>query len=339
MTSQDQETPLELSIENLQALNRLNDPSTAKTMTLQSILVLGAGELGLCVLEALASHPKRQRVSVLVRQATLDSAAPEKKKLVQRIQSLNVGAEAADIVDASVADLAAVFSKYDIVISCNGMGLPAGTQLKLLEAVLQAKVKRFFPWQFGMDYDVIGQGSSQDLFDEQLEVRKRLRAQDEVDWTIVSTGLFMSFLFLADFGVVDFGTKTVRALGSWENKITITTPADIGRVTADVVLDPRGISKQVVYTAGDTISYGALASLLDEHFQTQFKREVWDAEELKRQMEQDPSTMVKYRDTFAQGRGVAWDKEGTVNAERGIEMMDVKGYLEGLDVKLGESDE
>ncbi|KAF5663511.1 hypothetical protein FHETE_7458 [Fusarium heterosporum] len=339
MTSHSQETPLDLSIENLQALNSLNDPSAPKTMTPQNILILGAGELGLCVLEALAHHPKRQRVSVLVRQATLDSAAPEKKKLVQRIQSLGAGTEAADVVGADVAGLAATFANYDIVVSCNGMGLPPGTQVKLLEAVLQAKVKRYFPWQFGMDYDIIGQGSSQDLFDEQLQVRKRLRAQNEVDWTIVSTGLFMSFLFLADFGVVDFDKKTVRALGSWENRITVTTPADIGRVVADVVLDPRDISKQVVYTAGDTISYGALASLLDEHFQTKFKRELWDLEELKRQMEQDPSMMVKYRDTFAQGRGVAWDKQGTVNVERGLEIADVKKYLEGLNVQLGESNE
>ncbi|KAF4444406.1 hypothetical protein F53441_11130 [Fusarium austroafricanum] len=332
----DQETPLELSIENLHALNRLHDPSIPNIMTAQNILVLGAGELGLCVLEALAAHPKRQRVSVLVRQATLDSAAPDKKKLVQRIRALNAGTEAADVVNASVGELAGVLANYDVVVSCNGMGLPSGTQLKLLDAVLEAKVKRYFPWQFGMDYDVIGQGSSQDLFDEQLEVRQRLRAQKNVDWTIVSTGLFMSFLFLADFGVVDFGKKTVRALGSWDNKITVTTPVDIGRVTAEVVLDPRGISHQVVYTAGDTVTYKQLADLLDEHFGTEFKREVWDLEELKRQMEEEASTMVKYRDTFAQGRGVAWDKEGTVNAERGIGMTDVRKYLEGMDVKVGE---
>ncbi|KAF5021306.1 hypothetical protein F66182_6704 [Fusarium sp. NRRL 66182] len=329
-------TPLQLSVENLQALDCLNNP--AMTTNPQNVLVLGAGELGLGVLEALARHPKRKqdqtRVAVLVRQATLDSAAPEKKKLVQRIRALGAGTEAADVVNASVAELAAMLKEYDVVLSCNGMGLPAGTQLKLLDAVLEAKVKRFFPWQFGMDYDIIGQGSSQDLFDEQLQVRQRLRAQSEVDWTIVSTGLFMSFLFLAEFGVVDLGNKTVRALGSWENRITVTTPVDIGRVTADVVLDPRGIGKQVVYTAGDTISYGELADLLDGRFETPFKRQVWDLEALKRQMEQDPNTMVKYRDTFAQGRGVAWDKDGTVNVERGIDVTDVKRYLEGLDVKI-----
>ncbi|KAF4466710.1 hypothetical protein FALBO_6418 [Fusarium albosuccineum] len=337
MTAHDHQTPLKLSVENLQALDRLNDPSLLKMS--ESVLVLGAGELGLSVIEALARHPLRQqnhtRLSVLLRQATLDSAAPDKKKLVQRIRALGADFEAADVVNASVADLASIFKKFDTIVSCNGMGLPPGTQVKLLDAVLEAKVKRYFPWQFGMDYDIIGQGSSQDLFDEQLQVRKGLRAQSEVDWVIVSTGLFMSFLFLAGFGVVDFEARTVRALGSWENRITVTTPGDIGRVTADVVLDPRGIKQQVVFTAGDTISYGALADLLDQHFKTEFKRELWDLAELQRQMDEDPNSMVKYRDTFAQGRGVAWDKEKTVNEQRGIEMTDVKKYLAGLEVRLG----
>ncbi|KAI1052185.1 hypothetical protein LB507_007632 [Fusarium sp. FIESC RH6] len=328
-----QGTPLELSTENLQALDRLNKP------TMTNILILGAGELGLCVLEALSKRKNQsQRVSVLVRQATLDSAAPEKKKLIQRIRALHAGTEAADVVSASISSLAAIFSKYDVVVSCNGMGLPAGTQVKLLDAVLEAGVKRYFPWQFGMDYDVIGEGSSQDLFDEQLQVREKLRAQSAVDWTIVSTGLFMSFLFLPDFGVVDLPNRTVRGLGSWENEITVTTPEDIGRVTADIILEPRGISSQVVYTAGDTISYAHLADLLDSHFGTGFKRELWDLDILKKQMEEQGGMMVKYRDTFAQGRGVAWDKSGTVNVQRGIDVTDVKKYIEMMDVQVG-SDE
>ena len=34
-----------------------------------------------------------------------------------------------------------------------------------------------FPGKFGVNYDVIGRGSAQDLFDEQLEVRDLLRSQ------------------------------------------------------------------------------------------------------------------------------------------------------------------
>lgn len=298
-----------------------------------SVLILGAGELGLAVLNALAQHPKRQatKISVLLRQATLDSAAPEKKKTVQHLRALGVGFEAADVASASVDDLAGIFAGYNTVVSCNGMGLPSGTQTKLSQAALQAKVPRYFPWQFGMDYDVIGQGSSQDLFDEQLAVRALLREQSTVDWIIVSTGLFMSFLFVQDFGVVDLDTQTVRALGSWDNRITVTTPEDIGRVTADLILDPRDVHSQIVYTAGDTVTYAQLADLVEARFQKPFKRELWDLDVLKKQMEEDPNTMVKYRDTFAQGKGVAWDKEKTVNHERGLTMTDVKTYLEKMD--------
>ncbi|CEI38507.1 hypothetical protein FVEN_g11684 [Fusarium venenatum] len=330
------ETPLELSIENLQALNRLNDSSIPMS---QNILILGAGELGLCVLQGLASHPKRhhQRITVLIRQATLDSAAPEKRKLIQHIQSLNAGTEAGDVADASVEDLAAIFSRYDVIVSCTGMALPADVQFKILDAVMASGVKRFFPWQFGMDYDAIGKGTSQDLFDKQIDVRDKLRAQKEVDWTIVSTGLFMSFLFRADFGVVDLSQKIVRGLGSWETEITLTTPPDIGRVTAELILDPRGIGSRPVYIAGDTFTYGRLADLLDAHFETKFKRELWNFEILAKQAEDEPDNkMIKYRYSFAQGRGVAWPKEGTFNVERGIELTDVKTYLEKMDFKIGE---
>ncbi|KAK5989824.1 Phenylcoumaran benzylic ether reductase Pyrc5-like protein [Cladobotryum mycophilum] len=301
----------------------------------ETVLVIGAGELGLAVLEGLARHPNKShtKVSVLLRQATIDSAAPEKRKMTQQIKALGVGFEAADVAHASASELAAVFSKYRIVVSCMGAGLPPKSQTKLAQAALEAGV-RYFPWQFGMDYDEVGLGSSQDLFDEQLGVRSLLRAQDKTEWVIVSTGLFMSFLFLAEFGVVDFGAKTVRALGSWDNRITLTTATDIGRGTAEAILDPRGIRNQVVYLAGDTITYGQLADLLDERFGTQFKRELWDLDELKRQMQEDPNMIVKYRDTFAQGKGVAWRKEKTLNVERGIKFTDVKAYLEAMDVTL-----
>jgi len=103
-------------------------------------------------------------------------------------------------VQDSEDHLAGIFANYDTVIACSGFGFPAGTQLRVARAVLKAGsegkdgkgkgVRRYFPWQWGIDYDVVGQGSAQDLFDEQLGVRKLLRAQKEVDWVVVSTGLF-----------------------------------------------------------------------------------------------------------------------------------------------------
>ena len=88
--------------------------------------------------------------------------------------------------------------------------------MKIAKSVLQAKVKRYFPWHFGFDYDVVWRGSVQDLWSEQLDVRELLRAQRGTEW-VVSTGLLMSFLFERDFGIVNVSggerEGIVRALG------------------------------------------------------------------------------------------------------------------------------
>ncbi|KAG8424303.1 hypothetical protein J3458_001107 [Metarhizium acridum] len=139
---------MQLSEANLAALNRLHQ-GQATAPTMDSVLVIGAGELGLCVLQALAAHLKRQhvKVSVLMRQATLDSAAPARKRTVQKIKDLNVHFESADVVLAGVEELAGTFKAYHTVVSCSGMELPSGTQTKLAEAALRARVRRYFPWQ------------------------------------------------------------------------------------------------------------------------------------------------------------------------------------------------
>jgi len=112
---------------------------------------------------------------------------------------------------------------FDTIISCTGFVAGPGTQLKIARAVLDAGVRKYVPWQFGVDYDVIGKGSAMELFDEQLDVRDILRGQEKTDWIIISTGIFMSFLFKPSFGVVEMdgtgqnGLPVVRALGSWES--------------------------------------------------------------------------------------------------------------------------
>ncbi len=59
------------------------------------------------------------------------------------------------------------------------MALPAGSQMKIARAVLAANVPRYLPWQFGVDYDILGRTSAQDLFAEQLDVREMLRAHEK----------------------------------------------------------------------------------------------------------------------------------------------------------------
>lgn len=291
----------------------------------QSILVLGAGELGLPVLRNLARISKQKpgsKVSVLLRESTINSQTPGKKKEIDELRSLGVNMVAADLVNDSIDQLAAVFSQYDTVIGCAGMVAGRETPMKLARAALQSGVKRYFPWQFGVDFEVIGRGSPQDLFDAQLDVRELLRAQSQTEWVIISTGMFTSFLFEPVFGVVDFDTDTVNALGSLDTKVTLTTPDDIGKLTADIVFFEPRFRNEVVYLAGDTLAYGEVPALLERVLKRPFKSNVWPVSFLMDEMEKESDEglkhIKKYRAVFAQGRGVAWPKDTTFNDRHAI---------------------
>jgi hypothetical protein len=294
------------------------------------ILVLGAGELGMAVVRTLVRRtaPAAVPVTVLLRPATIQSTDPVKQKDVAELRSLGVEIVPGDLSEQSGAALAAIFRRFDTVISCTGFVGGPGVQLKLARAALDAGVKRYFPWQFGVDYEVIGRGSAQDLFDEQLDVRDLLRSQVQTEWVIVSTGMFTSFLFEPAFGVVDLARNTVNALGGWDNAVTVTTAEDIGALTTEIVFSEPRIANQVVYIAGDTVTYRQLADAIDRLMGTEVLRSAWSVDELKRKLVQEPDdSLRKYRVVFAEGRGVAWDQQSTFNAQRGIEVSGLEEWM------------
>ena len=295
-----------------------------------SILILGAGELGMAVLRGLARRTGSSseiRLTVLLRPQADRSADLRKQKEMAELRSLGVGFVYGDLAKDSVADLAGLFGQFDTVIGCTGFVAGLSIQRKLAQAVLAGGVHRYVPWQFGVDYDAIGRGSAQDLFDEQLEVRDLLRAQQRTEWIIITTGMFTSFLFESNFGVVDLAQRTVHALGSWDTAITVTTAEDIGALTAEVLFAEPRIVNQIVYTAGDTVTYGELADIVDGVLREKVRRVEWSVSVLKQQLAADPDDAIrKYRVVFAEGRGVAWEMDRTFNGVRGISVMGIERW-------------
>lgn len=292
-----------------------------------SVLVLGAGELGTAVYEALAAHSKHGSITVALRPSSLASTFPGKKAEIAKITSLGIKTAACDIASAHERELVRLFEQYHTVIGCTGMTYPPGTQLKIARAALAAKIPRYFPWQFGVDYDAIGRGSSQDLFTEQLDVRDFLRSKNETGWVVVSTGIFMSFLFWPPFGVVSEDHQIVKALGGWKNTVTVTTPEDIGKATAEIVYAAPEV-QGVVYTAGQTVSYGQVADIMEDVFGVKVERQEWSVDSLKVDLAKDPENgLKKYRIVFAEGRGVAWDEAKTFNYQRGLKLQGVEEWV------------
>lgn len=312
-----------------------------------SILVLGAGELGLSILQSLTSHPQisQNKIPITVLLRSIDPSTKLKRAQIAKLTSLShpVSILTVDISSTPLPSLTSLFKSYHTIISCTGFSGPPGTQLKIAHAVLDARVKRYLPWQFGLDYDAIGRGSGQKLFDEQLDVRELLRGDRnrETKWTIVSTGLFMTFLFEDGF-VVDVrdGDKDkkakvkVTALGSWDNKVTVTDVGEIGKIVADVVFAGPAVAheveNQVVYTAGETMTYGLLARLVEEELggQREVKREVLTVAVLEEMLRQDSENgMLNYKLVFAKGVGTAWDMETTWSWKRGIRTVGLREWI------------
>lgn len=120
----------------------------------RNILVLGAGELGLPMLRHLARRAKDvdgAKISVLLRASAVESGAPGNRKDIEGIRNLGIEIVDGDLVKSSIDELAAVFARYDTVIGCAGYAAGIDTPMKLARAALQARIPRYFPWQFGVD--------------------------------------------------------------------------------------------------------------------------------------------------------------------------------------------
>jgi uncharacterized protein YbjT (DUF2867 family) len=300
------------------------------------ILLLGAGELGTAFLPHLSALPNTH-ITLAVRSPTNYT----------HLASSNVSPTALDITSDSMS-LAQTFSQYDILISATGFGQSPSTVLKLTNEVLEAgRLKKargdsnlwFFPWQWGVDYDVTSDGQGlMPLFGAQKDARDLLRAEAEganVRWTVVSTGIFMSFLFEQFWGIVDrsqeeHGKVIVRALGDWTHKVTVTDVHDIGRVLARILSGDVDAENTVLYVAGDTVSYGELADIVAKVSEMSVAREAWSVPYLEEDLRKDPENGIKkYRLVFAR-EGVWWNMDQTVNEKLGMDMLRVEEYARRL---------
>jgi len=303
------------------------------TSNITKILLLGAGELGTAFLPHLSRLPNTH--------LTLGIRTPSKYTSLTSTYP-NISLTTIDTTSPS-PQLSATFSSYDILIIATGFGQDPSAVKKLCREALEAgKLRKargegrlwFFPWQWGVDYDVTGDGEGlMPLFGAQKEVRDLLRSEAEdanVRWTVVSTGIFMSFLFEPFWGIVDREKMVVRALRGWEHKVGVTDVHDIGRVLARIVGGDVDAENKVVYVAGDTVSYGGLAEIVGRVSGREVEKEVWNIEELEEELRKDPENGIKkYRLVFARD-GVWWDKEKTVNEELGMDMLRVEEYAERL---------
>jgi hypothetical protein len=120
----------------------------------------------------------------------------------------------------------------------------------------------------------------------------------------------------------------VNALGSLDTKVTLTTADDIGALTTEVVFAQPMIRNEIVYLAGDTVTYGEVADKLQSVLGRPFTKAEWTVSQLKSELAQDPDNHIKkYRAVFAEGKGVAWPKRDSFNERNGLNVTNAEEWI------------
>uniref|UniRef100_K3WCH4 NmrA-like domain-containing protein n=1 Tax=Globisporangium ultimum (strain ATCC 200006 / CBS 805.95 / DAOM BR144) TaxID=431595 RepID=K3WCH4_GLOUD len=124
----------------------------------------------------------------------------------------------------------------------------ADIHLALIEACKQSpKCKRFIPSEYGANSEDYPEqpGST---YQYNLAVKDALKAQDELEWTVISVGWVMDYVvpssnrYHSDIGplfALDLPTKTMTIPGSGNEVFSITCARDVTKAVAELLNSPN----------------------------------------------------------------------------------------------------
>jgi uncharacterized protein YbjT (DUF2867 family) len=215
------------------------------------VAVAGAtGHLG--SLTALDLRKKGVAVKALVRPGT---AASRTKPLsdagvtIVEVELTDVPALTKELKGASIV-VSALQGLRDVI---------QGVQGALLTAAVAAKVPRFIPSDFSLDFSKTAPGTNRNL-DLRREFHKTLD-ESGIQWTSILNGGFMDVIISGQAPIINDKWHRITHFGSADQKLDFTTVPDIAAYTAAVAADPNPTPK-FLRIAGDSVSANDLATIV-----------------------------------------------------------------------------
>lgn len=167
------------------------------------------------------------------------------------------------VAEADIADVPSLTKELQgascVVSALNGLAdTVLGTQKALLDAAVAAKVPRFIPSDFSLDFTKTAPGSNRNL-DLRREFHQQLDGSG-IQWTSILNGGFMNLL-AGDAPLINHTLGRVLYWNSAEQKLDFTTVADTAAYTAAVAADAKP-TPRFLRIAGDVFSAKELASIV-----------------------------------------------------------------------------
>lgn len=216
--------------------------------------------------------------------------------------------------------LVAALKGQDAVVSTlNDAFLPV--QLKLIEAAVQAGVKRYIPSEFGCDTTIPKTAALPVFSGGKIAVQKVLKekaAAGSLSYTLVVNGPFLDWGLMVGF-IINVKNKSADLYDGGDRVFSTTTLADVGKAVAGVLRKPAETKNRAVFvqsaatTLKSLVAAGKKATGQEGWTETVVKVEDLEAEayaELKKE-KPDPSIFaVKFIKVgiFGEGYGAHFQK-------------------------------
>ncbi|PGH16989.1 hypothetical protein AJ79_01373 [Helicocarpus griseus UAMH5409] len=175
-------------------------------------------------------------------------------------------------IDFVEADLTAAFQGQDVVISVVGIG-GLGEQKKLVDAVVRAGVKRFFPSEFSASTEDSGVRQLLPPAVQKTELLEYLKAKeaDGLTWTGIASSLLFDWCLRNGFLEFDIAKRTATVWDGGDKKFTLSTEKQLGQAVVSALQHPQETSNQYMYIASFETSQKEILAVLEEETGAEWK--------------------------------------------------------------------
>jgi uncharacterized protein YbjT (DUF2867 family) len=237
-------------------------------MSYTKVAQLGAGgNIGAPILDALVSSNKFELTVVARKQSSVQ--VPSSVKLVKVDYDNH-----AELVDA-------LRGQEAIVITLGDLATLEKNSKAIIDAAIEAGVKRVIPSEFGND---LGRapGSTRPVFSAKLNVIKYLAEREsQIEYTEIATGAFFDWGLRVKFLGFDIPGRKAKIYGDGTRKINTTTLDSIAQSVVGVLSSPAQFKNKYIRVHDFYVSQNEIKAALESITGSPFEVETVNVEELE----------------------------------------------------------